>query len=151
MSGAMHKIVNEPDALLMWCPGCGRCHRVWVAGQHPCVWQWNGSMDKPTFHPSYKVIGAIHSQREECCHFFVRDGHRSNTSMTARIRSPGRRSPWPGRNPRSPHHDLPRCGVHLALAPWRPAALVFRVRRRDLVASSSRLVSLSGVQRKGLN
>lgn len=64
----------EQDYYAFFCPGCGNAHAVTVNGRkNDCgaTWQWNGSMDKPTFHPS------IHCNRdmpELCCHSFVRDG-----------------------------------------------------------------------------
>lgn len=58
--------------LLFYCPGCKSNHsyRIKGIGNVP-VWQWNGSMEKPTFSPSLLVWGS----RPECrCHLFINDG-----------------------------------------------------------------------------
>ena len=48
------------------CPGCGYDHPF-----HVPAWQWNGSMDVPTFRPSLMVFGMEPSKR---CHSWVTDG-----------------------------------------------------------------------------
>lgn len=48
------------------CPGCGCAHFVKVPS-----WEWNKSMDKPTFRPSIKVTGGTSGI---VCHSFVTDG-----------------------------------------------------------------------------
>jgi hypothetical protein len=51
------------------CPGCGLYHAVAVNGHknsNNASWEWNGSMDHPTFKPSLNVVGF--------CHSFVTDG-----------------------------------------------------------------------------
>lgn len=69
MAAKLHLFVDTPEEkLLMFeCPGCECGHWIRVRGKEPC-WQWNGSMDKPTFGPSIRVIGTI------TCHAFIRDG-----------------------------------------------------------------------------
>lgn len=63
---------DAPD-LMFFCPGCQCGHGVWTThsnGITGAIWNWNGSMDKPTFNPSLKVshgAGVV-------CHSFVRDG-----------------------------------------------------------------------------
>lgn len=58
-----------------WCPGCKCNHSYCVQRKDPIdvgpVWQWNGSVDKPTFSPSLLVWM---SRAEKRCHLFVRDG-----------------------------------------------------------------------------
>jgi hypothetical protein len=58
-----------------WCPGCKTNHSYCVQRKNPKdvgpVWQWNGSVDKPTFSPSLLVWGSRPDMR---CHLFVRDG-----------------------------------------------------------------------------
>jgi hypothetical protein len=58
-----------------WCPGCKINHSYVVQRKDPKdvgpVWQWNGSLEKPTFSPSLLVWG---SRPEQRCHLFVTDG-----------------------------------------------------------------------------
>jgi hypothetical protein len=46
----------EPGGVQFRCPGCEQTHVVWVEGatQGP-KWEWNGSLDRPTFSPSILV------------------------------------------------------------------------------------------------
>lgn len=69
--------------MLFKCPGCDCAHGVYVDGSNRPVWQWNGSMDAPTFTPSVKVTypanpNALEAfkewRKERICHSFVRDG-----------------------------------------------------------------------------
>lgn len=86
---------DQPGFLTFKCPACGNCHGVWTqprADGKP-VWGWNGSMDRPTFTPSIKVMShtwvppVTPENHEEwkrapweqhkvdtVCHSFVRDG-----------------------------------------------------------------------------
>jgi hypothetical protein len=50
------------------CPGCGYSHPFEIEAPNNAGWQWNGSLDKPTFTPSLVVMG----QRR--CHLFMKDG-----------------------------------------------------------------------------
>ncbi|ASE96683.1 hypothetical protein CEQ23_22250 [Burkholderia cepacia] len=64
--------------MLFECPGCDMLHVVYVkdgrSNGRP-VWQWNGSMAKPTFSPSVLVRYPCGESREErVCHSFVREG-----------------------------------------------------------------------------
>jgi hypothetical protein len=64
----IHKV--EDNHYAFHCPGCGHAHAVTVNGKKNgsnASWEWNGSMDKPTFTPSLNVVGY--------CHSFVRDGN----------------------------------------------------------------------------
>lgn len=77
------------------CPGCNFTHGVWVNGGAPGhSWEWNGSVEDPTFTPSVLVTTghyiAGHEGKCWCdlkskegeskaylcvrCHSFVRDG-----------------------------------------------------------------------------
>lgn len=64
-----------PGILAFHCPGCGYGHPFHVAAPGAThgrpVWDWNGSMDKPTFRPSLLVNGFDPATR---CHSFVTDG-----------------------------------------------------------------------------
>ena len=51
------------------CPGCGYSHPFEIECPNGNGWQWNGSMDKPTFTPSLLVNADGHR-----CHSFVTDG-----------------------------------------------------------------------------
>lgn len=59
--------------LLFTCPGCEMSHGVQVQPDQRPRWDWNGSMDKPTFSPSIRVAW-YHGDQQFVCHSFVRDG-----------------------------------------------------------------------------
>lgn len=70
----------EPGLLVFHCPGCGYDHPFHVApqrrepradGSPAPLWEWNGSIESPTFSPSLLVFGMEPSKR---CHSFVKDG-----------------------------------------------------------------------------
>jgi len=59
--------------LSFYCPGC-KCHHGIASRKYKLhtgpVWDWNGSMCRPTFSPSLRVqrgIGIV-------CHSFIKDG-----------------------------------------------------------------------------
>lgn len=60
---------GESRVYAFFCPGCGFAHSVRVPG-----WTWNGSVDKPTFHPSIKVTMPMPDKTHVVCHSFVTDG-----------------------------------------------------------------------------
>jgi len=87
------KLRRTTDGLLMFdCPGCLCSHGVWVALSNPLTegkWEWNGSMNQPTFTPSILVRGTVPITDDEhrrimagehiepkplVCHSFVRNG-----------------------------------------------------------------------------
>lgn len=72
MNAKLHLFVDTADEkmLMFECPGCGCGHWIRVRGKEPC-WQWNGSMDKPTFGPSILVFADEPDRR---CHSYVKDG-----------------------------------------------------------------------------
>jgi hypothetical protein len=74
-----------------FCPGCDEYHGPIVEkGTRPVpVWEWNGSLNTPTFSPSIRVQGTVPLTEDEyqrvrrgehvepkprLCHSFVRDG-----------------------------------------------------------------------------
>lgn len=63
------------DLWAFHCPGCGCGHAVTVNGKpFPTTgasWEWNGSVDEPTFNPSLLLSKDLPEQR---CHSFVRLG-----------------------------------------------------------------------------
>lgn len=58
------------------CPGCGMMHAVAVDAAAPGPrWQWNGSMEAPTFEPSILVTWEWGEDRQKrVCHSYVTDG-----------------------------------------------------------------------------
>ena len=78
---------QSESRILFHCPGCECAHGPTVEGPH--AWQWNGSLDKPTFSPSILVRGTVPVTDDQVarimagekiepvptvCHSFVRDG-----------------------------------------------------------------------------
>lgn len=63
---------DNPDVVMFTCPGCECGHRIRVrigTGPHKSPsWEWNGSLEAPTFKPSILVEGQIR------CHSFVTNG-----------------------------------------------------------------------------
>lgn len=62
---------DEEKAVAFRCPGCGGVHVCFVNGHRNTIgatWEWNGSIDYPTFFPSILRSEGIR------CHSFVRDG-----------------------------------------------------------------------------
>lgn len=76
MASKLHRYSN-PEGLpgeQLWfnCPGCECAHGFTVGSSVPGRnWQWNGSMDKPTFTPS---LLCNKDYPESRCHSFVTDG-----------------------------------------------------------------------------
>jgi len=63
---------GKPSLIEFFCPGCGRCHPYAVNRSNPLHnWEFNGSMDAPTFAPSLRVFKANGSTE---CHLFVKAG-----------------------------------------------------------------------------
>ncbi|HMN09319.1 MAG TPA: DUF6527 family protein [Gemmatimonadaceae bacterium] len=84
--------------LQFWCPGCDEAHGPVVERPDPIaypgpVWEWNGSLDRPTIAPSIRVSGTkmtpeaearwrqgarltgdVMERMDTLCHSFVRDG-----------------------------------------------------------------------------
>ena len=90
MADVLHKVANHPEYLTFWCPGCQCGHFAVISGDKEPIWQWNGSMDKPTFNPSILRTGAVPITDEQAqrilsgekinpipliCHLFVKDGY----------------------------------------------------------------------------
>jgi len=67
-AGISHTSRSGGQQLYMFhCPGCGCAH-----GFHVPRWDWNGSLDAPTFSPSLLCNAQAMLSR---CHSFVRDGN----------------------------------------------------------------------------
>lgn len=56
---------KQCDVYIFHCPGCGYSHPF-----HVPHWNWNGSLDKPTFTPSLIVNRGM----PNVCHLFLTDG-----------------------------------------------------------------------------
>jgi hypothetical protein len=61
----------EGRLFVFHCPGCGYDHPFHVGWKTRPSWEWNGSMDAPTFSPSLLVFKDLPEKR---CHSFVRLG-----------------------------------------------------------------------------
>lgn len=52
---------DKKSVAMFFCPGCKEHHGVWVNGAsnpiNGAAWQWNQSLEKPTFQPSVLVRG----------------------------------------------------------------------------------------------
>lgn len=60
---------ERPEILLIQCPGCNTEHKVYV-NEGPVTWDWNGSLDEPTFTPSLRVQYG----QGQVCHSYITDG-----------------------------------------------------------------------------
>lgn len=59
----------------IWCSGCQCVHSFETDKSKFPSWTWNGSLDLPTFRPSYRVQGFLPGASEHTvCHSFVTDG-----------------------------------------------------------------------------
>lgn len=55
---------------LFYCPGCETLHPF-----HVPRWSWNGSFEKPTFHPSLKCfMGSGPLETSKICHCIITNG-----------------------------------------------------------------------------
>jgi hypothetical protein len=77
---AKGEIFTSPDEALasfvFECPACGIDHALAIrddSGQRPS-WQWNGSMDSPTFQPSLLVKWQRTGKEQTVCHSYITDG-----------------------------------------------------------------------------
>lgn len=66
----MAKLRKSSEGFFFKCPACNCAHQVWTEGSGP-KWEWNGSLDKPTFRPSLRVMVKANTGR---CHFVITDG-----------------------------------------------------------------------------
>lgn len=57
---------GDDKKLWFYCPGCKRPHPYTVPR-----WKWNGSFEKPTFHPSLKIS---FDPNDASCHLWLEDG-----------------------------------------------------------------------------
>lgn len=78
-SGSRIREIGE-NLMSFHCPACGYGHAVGVNGRtipgsdgRPNSWTWNGSYERPTFHPSLLINQAAEGGYPRC-HLFVRDG-----------------------------------------------------------------------------
>jgi hypothetical protein len=61
------KLRRNGDMLMHWCPGCNARHMINIV-RDDCgpAWDWDGSVDAPTFHPSINIVRR--------CHYFITGG-----------------------------------------------------------------------------
>ena len=66
MANKLRRVESSPSThrYAFHCPACGHSHLYEVPR-----WQWNGSLEKPTFTPS--LLNTTDTTR---CHLFVTDG-----------------------------------------------------------------------------
>ena len=62
---------SEGRLFVFHCPGCEYDHPFHVGWTTRPSWDWNGSMEAPTFTPSLLVFKDMPERR---CHSFVKDG-----------------------------------------------------------------------------
>ena len=54
----------------VWCPGCEDVHVIDLG-----LWEWDGGVTKPSFHPSLLVTRVYGADKQpERCHAVIRDG-----------------------------------------------------------------------------
>jgi hypothetical protein len=71
VSAVAHR--TENGSVLIWCPGCGFAHAIRVEGDKK--WEWNGSLERPSFQPSLKCEWDDGPERTpKCCHSVITDG-----------------------------------------------------------------------------
>lgn len=63
------------ESIFFHCPGCDMLHGVKHGAQRASepVWNWNGSVDKPTIQPSI-LVRYNWSDGPRVCHSFITDG-----------------------------------------------------------------------------
>lgn len=64
---------DKPGHYIFYCKACKHHHAVWTSeyqANHP-FWDFNGSMESPTFKPSLLIKSGDGSQ---ICHFFIENG-----------------------------------------------------------------------------
>lgn len=68
-------VTDGGDYVWFRCPGCGHRHTLPVRDRHVerPSWEWNKSVDRPTFTPSILASGSAWENR--VCHSFVTDGN----------------------------------------------------------------------------
>jgi hypothetical protein len=66
--------------ITFYCPGCGSPHKVRISppsgGSGRPAWDWNGSLDAPTFRPSIlsRIDYTDPDRPASICHSYVTDG-----------------------------------------------------------------------------
>lgn len=69
---------TDTGIVTFYCQGCCSHHAVWVNQPNDLTgakWNWNYSLDKPTFTPSILVNKGKSNPNAEVCHSFVTDGY----------------------------------------------------------------------------
>lgn len=65
----MSKVYRSGDRLFFFCPGCNEPHFYQISGTP--AWQWNGSLESPTFTLSFRITMA----EGRVCHLIMTNGH----------------------------------------------------------------------------
>ncbi|TAA42479.1 DUF6527 family protein [Pseudoxanthomonas winnipegensis] len=71
----LHDVFGDRQLVSFKCPGCGLHHTLSVGPSDRPRWDWNGSMERPTFSPS--ILASMpwgQGKVPKVCHSFVRDG-----------------------------------------------------------------------------
>lgn len=63
---------TENERIYYMCPGCKHLHNVC-----PKRWNWNSSLESPTFSPSVRHFYHHPTTNQEVtvCHYFIKDGN----------------------------------------------------------------------------
>lgn len=70
----------ENGSVFIHCPGCKSFHSLATQAPNHCgaMWQWNGSLEAPTFTPSLNVSWYYNKSNGQKvshrCHSFIADG-----------------------------------------------------------------------------
>lgn len=76
----MTKLIKQNDELISFtCPGCKRDHGIQHGVTDGPSWNWNGSLESPTFTPSILVTyngadAGVDGAPPKICHSYVVDG-----------------------------------------------------------------------------
>lgn len=74
-NSVLQELNGSTDSLMFHCLGCDMEHVIYTKNSKVC-WGWNGSMDKPTFTPSYLCAYPWGEERKKVvCHSFIVDGN----------------------------------------------------------------------------
>lgn len=63
---------EQPKIVAFFCPACKMHHQVWINREERPHWNWNGSWDSPSFHPSVRVN--MGGTPNKICHFNIVEG-----------------------------------------------------------------------------
>lgn len=66
---------TQPGSMFWFCPGCDTLHPIYVntPDRKGPKWDWNGSLENPTFSPSF-LTQWNQGDEKFVCHTFIREG-----------------------------------------------------------------------------